>query len=238
MARLASPQKSPRKNNPDTQDTLCAALLEVSSNKVSTKAPPKLIPSSSPRKAIGTTSGHADEQSSSSRRQRVFRLEHVDSLTLPSLNGISSKSYKQNLLFAHVHRGQNSERSPLRATPRRMAKQAISYAVPGIPGLQAELSDSDWSGSEQSEDEKSEGESDQPRLLWRSPSKPMMGEVLAPTGIVDLTSPAKSPARNSAAPSQPQSPRRRSSTLDSLEENLAILSLSATTIFLPPYYTN
>lgn len=226
MARSASPQKSARSNTPNTQATLCAALSEVSLNKVSTKVPPKLKPSSPPRKITVPAEGHANEQSSLSRRQRVFRLEHVDSLTLPSLNGTSSKSYEQSL-SSQGQNGARSDRSPVRATPRRVAKQTVSYAVPGLLGLQAELSDSDWSGREQSDDEEdSDLELDQTRLLWRSPSKTLTGQVLKPMSIVDLTSPSKPAAPKPAEPVRPQPPRQRSSTLDSVEDNLAILSLS------------
>lgn len=69
-----------------------------------------------------TCESHAEEQSAKSKQGKVSsNLEHVDSMMLPSLNGATSKSYQQGLLAV-----KEGEQSPVRATPRRHAKQPIS----------------------------------------------------------------------------------------------------------------
>lgn len=219
MARIASSDKDPKGTNVQAQEKLCSALAEVSLNRGASRVLPKLK-SVSPRKKTNSASdqeSHAKEVVSASRRQRVFRAEHVDSLTLPSLNGVSAKSFRQG------------ERSPVRATPRRAAKEAVFYQVvalsPSLDGKDGE--ETEWSRleeSEEDEDEESEVLDVQPRQLWPSPAKRkgLVGKS-RDVNVVDLTSPRKEEEPGMKEPVLLSSRVRGTSYSD--DDNLAVLRL-------------
>lgn len=160
---------------------------------------------------------HAKEERS--KHGKVARLEHVDSMMLPSLNGTTSKSYQQGILLA-----KEGARSPVRATPRRTVKQPPSYALMEHSLIREddESQASDWSQIAESVDDESELDDLQPRQLWSSPSKKLFQGHM-PIGVVDLTSPRKSSREETGNPAA--SLRRTRTKSSSDEDRDAILRL-------------
>jgi predicted SprT family Zn-dependent metalloprotease len=213
------------------QNPLCKALAEISLNGDVSRVKPKLK-ASSPRKVSSTESqSFAEEAAPTSRRQRVFKLEHVDSMMLPSLNGISAKSYEQEI-------EQVVElRNLVRATPKRTAKKELSYRIAEILTIEDEqVEESDWSELPKSDDpgECSLLEDVSPRQLWPPPTRKLV--VAKEVDVVDLTSPKKNGTRQSKQ--NEAIPWRRRSLSSSSDDSLAILRLSVSIIHKRMITTN
>jgi len=215
MARLAASIEEPQMHAQGT-----TPLAEVSPNSNNSHREPKLK-KKSPRKQ--SDESHAKEAQVTSRTQRRLKLDHVDSMTLPSLKGISAKSFEQGLLAAA-----DDARERVRATPRRTAKEKVIYIVPEASPRQGDSGavESDWSELDKSQDEDevedSELEELKPRALWRSPGKEMLKNGVE---IVDLSSPRKQSTKEKqvVVVNKPRQMPRKSSLSDS--DSDAILSL-------------
>lgn len=195
-------------------------LVEMSPNSSNKHREPK-VKKKSPRKQSDEI--NAKEAQVTSRGQRLFNLDHVDSMTLPSLNGISAKSFEQGLLAAT-----DDARGRVRATPRRTAKEKVVYVVPEVSPRQGDpgIVDSDWSELEKSQDEDEEEDSEleelRPRALWRSPARELHKNEVE---IVDLSSPRKQSTKEKEVTvvKKPRQIFRKSTISDS--DSDAILSL-------------
>lgn len=159
----------------------------------------------------------------SPRVQRALKLQHVDSLTLPSLNGASSKSFEQG------HLAQPQFGSAVRATPRRAVKEGVSYAVLQVSPREdgSESEESEWSELAESEQEvESEVEEIQPRALWPSTKKAGSGDrARLPLEVIDLTSPRKPRGAHVRDVSQEPGLSSRRLSCSSDDENTAVLRL-------------
>ena len=224
---------------------------DVAGKTRSSRSPKKSV-ALSPERVVTATSN--DKQA---RKQTPLRLAHVNSLLLPPVNEYLRLPKKVDLDLE-----ERPERSQIRSSPRKAAKQKYNYAAfvsdleDALPSTDEDDSSDDLSdfivADSASEDELRRPRSIRndvqrtPRRLFRKKdldfklkNEEEPEELKRPGSIIDLTSPIKNISTAGQDHDRESSPQKRHSGRDPFANNpFADIKLYVESIYISPAHTN